>query len=272
MSGPPGLSTSEPSTQTLQANACEQEEKAMKQHQHNASILPHGGRTILARGTQLAITVALLVVASAAFAQRSNPRVMPPGSTFRGLTYGEWAAQWWTTAFAIPVVDGAHPLFSGGIVGESKGVVFLATVGGGVTIDVTIPVGQSLFFPILNAECSVLEPDPFHGDNEAELRACANGHIDSTSDLFAEIDGAPVSNLGVYRVESPLFEFGPLPPGNLFEFLGLNAPAGTTSPAVDAGVYLLMAPLSPGKHTVQVKGTINDLGFSVDTKFHITVN
>jgi hypothetical protein len=141
----------------------------------------------------------------------------------------------------IPVVNGNHPLFSGGAFGEQKGVVFLAAVGGGASIDLTIPARAALFFPVINAECSVLEPDPFHGDNEAELRACANGHIDNTSGLFAAIDGVPVNNLGSYRVESPLFEFAPLPPDNVF-----GAPAGTTSPAVDAGVYLLLAPLAVG--------------------------
>ncbi len=124
---------------------------------------------------------------------------------------------------------------------------------------------------MVNAECSVLEPDPFHGDDEAELRACANGHIDDTSGLFATIDGVDVRNLNAYRVESPLFEFGPLPEDNLFDFFGLDAPAGTTSPAVDAGVYLLLAPLSVGMHVVHFGGTFDEQGFSIDTKFNITV-
>ena len=58
---------------------------------------------------------------------------------------------------------------------------------------------------------------------------------------------------------------------NLFEFFGLDAPAGTTSPAVDAGVYLLLAPLSVGTHVVHFGGTLDLLGFSIDTTFNITV-
>jgi len=149
---------------------------------------------------------------------------------------------------------------------EKKRVVFLAATGGGVTIDVTIPPGTSLFFPVLNLECSVFEPDPFHGDNEAELRACANGHIDHTSGLIAVIDGVPVQDLAAYRVESPLFEFGPLPPDNV-----LGAPAGTTSPAVDAGVYLMLTPLRPGSHTIHVSGTFDEFNVTFDTTFNITV-
>jgi hypothetical protein len=197
--------------------------------------------------------------------------IIPPHVRYRGLSYGEWGAEWWKTVFSIPVVDDNHPVISGGAFGGDKGVVFLAAIGGGATIDVTIPAGTPLFFPVVNSECSVLEPDPFHGDNETELRACANGHIDNTSGLFAVIDGVPVKNLEAFRVESPLFEFGPLPEDNLFEFFGLDAPAGTTSPAVDSGVYLLLAPLKVGTHTIHVGGMFDLLGFSIDTTFNITV-
>jgi hypothetical protein len=215
-----------------------------------------------------AAVVALLFTASPAPAAAGNPNpgVIPPGSPYRGRSYGEWGALWWRTIFSIPVVNGDHPYFSGGAFGEDKGVVFLAAAGGGVTIDVTIPAGASIFFPVLNAECSVLEPDPFHGDNEAELRACANEHIDHTSGLSAVIDGVPVNNVGAYRVESPLFEFGPLPADN-----ALGAPAGSTSPSVDAGVYLLLTPLNPGLHTIHVTGTFDEFSFTIDTTFHITV-
>jgi hypothetical protein len=182
------------------------------------------------------------------------------------MTYGEWGAAWWQALFAVPVVEGNHPYFSGGAFGEVKGVVFLAATGGGATIEITIPPGTRLFFPVINAECSVLEPDPFHGDNEEELRECAYGHIDNTSGLFAEIDGVPVNNLQAYRVESPLFEFGPLPEDNVF-----GAPAGTTSAAVDAGVYLLLAPLSVGQHQIHVGGTFDEFDYTIDTTFIITV-
>jgi hypothetical protein len=195
-----------------------------------------------------------------------NPGVIPPHARPHGLSYGEWGAQWWKTIFSIPVVNGDHPLISGGAFEGERGVVFLAAAAGGVTIDVTIRPGTFLFFPVINSECSVLEPDPFHGDDEAEMRACANGHIDQTSGLIAVIDGVPVQDLAAYRVESPLFEFGPLPADNV-----LGAPAGTTSPAVDAGVYLMLTPLRPGSHTIHVVGTSDEFGFTIDTTFNITV-
>ncbi len=220
----------------------------------------------------LLVLVTLVAGSSAALAQPSvNPGVIQPNAQYRGLTYGEWGARWWQTAFSIPVVDDDHPLISGGAFGGEDGVLFLSPLAGGVTIELTIPAGTALFFPVVNAECSVIEPPPFHGDDEEELRTCANDHIDSTSGRFAVIDGVPVNNLDGYRVESPLFVFGPLPENNLLQFLGVDAPAGATSPSVDAGVYLLLAPLSLGEHVLHFGGTFDEFAFSIDTTYIITV-
>jgi hypothetical protein len=201
-----------------------------------------------------------------------NPGVIPPQARYRGLSYSDLEARFWQAAYSIPVVDGDHPFISGGAFGGDDGVVFLsAVVGAPATVEVTVPAGTALFLPVVNAECSVIEPDPFHGDNEDELRACANEHIDNTSGRSAEIDGKAVKNLDAYRVESPLYEFGPLPEDNLLAFLGVDAPAGSTSPSVDAGYYLLLAPLSVGEHVVRVGANLDEFGVSIDTTFRITV-
>ena len=220
----------------------------------------------------LLILVTLAAVPYDAQAANGNPRVIPPDAKYRGLTYGEWGARWWQAAFALPLMDGDHPVISGGAFGGEDGVLFLAAVvGSPATIELNIPAGTPLFFPVVNAECSVIEPDPFHGDDEASLRECANGHIDNTSARFVEIDGKSVKNLGAYRVESPLFEFGPLPEDNLLAFFGVDAPAGTTSDSVDAGVYLLIAPLNVGRHVIRVRATLDEFRASIDTTFKITV-
>ena len=80
-----------------------------------------------------------------------------------------------------------------------------------------------------------------------------------------------MKNLDAYHVESPLFEFGPLLADNLLAFFGVGASAGATSPSADAGVYLLLAPLSVGTHTVRVGGTFDEFGVSIDTTFNIHV-
>ncbi len=207
--------------------------------------------------------------ANVADAGDRNPGVFPVQAHAYGKTYGEWGADWWKALFAIPVVNGDHPFLSGGAFAGEDGVLFLAPVEGSTgTINLTIPTGTALFFPVVNAECSTLEG---LGTTEAELRACANGFIDGTSGRFAEIDGNPVNNLDAYRVQSPLFVFGPLPENNLLEFFGLQDTVGATSISVDAGVYLFLAPLSVGQHVLHTGGTFDDIGVSIDTTFNITV-
>jgi hypothetical protein len=199
-----------------------------------------------------------------------NPGIIPPNAKYRGFTYGEWSAMWWQAAFATPVVGGDHPLFSGGAFQGPKGMLFLAGVFADpddpAVVEITIPAGTPLFFPIINTSCSVYEPDPFHGDDEDELRDCANGHMDNTSDLFAEIDGKPVKKINAYRTESPLFVWGPLPEDNI-----LGAPEGTTSPSVDAGFYLLVKPLPVGEHVIEFGGTFDLFGASINTMYIVHV-
>src|SRR5205807_9717659 len=96
-----------------------------------------------------ATVLALLVAASPAQGRNPNPGIIPPGSMYRGQSYGEWGAQWWKTIFSIPVVNGYHPLFIGGALGEQRRIVFFTAAAGRVTIGLTIPVGSSLCLPVI---------------------------------------------------------------------------------------------------------------------------
>lgn len=124
-----------------------------------------------------------------------------------------------------------------------------------------MPAGKALFFPIIDAECSTAEGN---GNSEADLRACAVSDVDPVSGVACEIDGRPVQNLEAYRVESPLFTFGPLPADNL---LGLSA--GTISPSVSDGFFLMLAPLPPGTHSIHFTAAVP--GFALDITYHLTV-
>ena len=195
----------------------------------------------------------------------------PSNSRYNGLTYGEWTAVWWQTAFAPSTEAERQAWFSGGVLGERNRMAFIGTpvLPAGsprVAIPVTVRPGTSLFVPIITVECSEAEAVPFHGDGETELRACANGLLDLVSDPYAEIDGRPVKDPGAYRVDSPLFRYGPLPEDN---FLGL--PPGTQSDSVGAGYFLLLQPLSVGEHRIVVRADVPDVGIAVDAEFIINV-
>jgi hypothetical protein len=112
-----------------------------------------------------------------------------------------------------------------------------------------VPIGKALFFTIIDAECATAEGN---GKTDTELRACAMDTIDHVhvADLSCEIDGVPLQNLAMYRVQSPLFTWGPLPENNVLQASGVALPAGTTSPSVSDGYFVMVAPLSAGTHTV----------------------
>jgi hypothetical protein len=219
------------------------------------------------------LLAALSAISSSAWAQggNQNPEVIPPDAKYRGLTYGEWTAEWWQALFGVPVEGGSHPLIVGGAVEGETDLVFLTapvvpTGSPTATVPVTVLSGTPLFFSIVAVECSVFEPPPFHGDDEASLRTCANDLLDLVSDVYAEVDGRSVNDLDAYRVESPLFRWGPLPANNV-----LGAPTGTSSDAVSSGYFLMLPPLSVGVHQVIVRATIDDFGLGVDTEFIINV-
>ena len=197
-----------------------------------------------------------------------NPGVIPPQASFRGLTYGEWAAAWWQATFATPGEGANHPLSTGGAIEGREGVVFL--IGSPrpagsprVSLTATIPSGTPLFLPVITAECSVYEDPPFHGDDEPSLRTCATGLVDFVSDVSVNIDGRPVT---AHRVASPLFEWGPLPAANYFA-----APTGTTSDSVADGYFVMVPPLGVGVHRIQGTASVAAFGLEVDAEWVITV-
>jgi hypothetical protein len=217
----------------------------------------------------LAAAVGLLIAGPAhARAEPVNPGIVPHAASYGGSTYTQWQARWEQWAFSIPA-DASHPFFPGGNVLQNQAgpVWFLAGVVGSTEVrSITVPAGTALFFPVVNAECSNLEPDPFHGDDPASRSSCANAHIDRTSGLTATIDGTPVTGLERYRGESPDFAFGPLPDPNI-----IAAPTGAVGRSVDAGIYLLLTPLPVGHHTIHFTGTFDEFSVSIDTTYTITI-
>ena len=214
------------------------------------------------------VVVAVLLLGTVYIASargNKNPRVLPPNSRVQGLTYGEWSAKWWQYVFSLPMdqnplvgATGAECAF------ERNGNVTLVVVDplSPESIECQVPTGTILFLDILSAECSTLEEPPFYGGTEEELRACAESFI--LHDLDASIDGVPVQNLDQYVHTSPLFELT-MPENNI-----LGVEAGMIGQSVSYGAHLMLAPLTPGEHTIHFHASHPD-DFTVDTNYHITV-
>lgn len=199
------------------------------------------------------ILVALFFVAGAAFAA---PTVVKPTDLYAGMTYGDWSAAWWQYAIQTPYekifTDDTSATFDCAS-GQSSAPVFFLVGGGSEYITAlrtcTVPRGKAILFPIINAECSTLEPLPWRGENEYALRTCASsfGNATITDSLKVTVDGAPLQNLKNTRVQSPVFTFKS-PDAN--SILGM---AGTGLSASD-GYWVLLNPLSPGKHKIHFEG------------------
>src|SRR5690242_16183808 len=134
------------------------------------------------------VATCAVMCCAAAFADRrhegnpqggdGNPMVAPPGSSPYGKSYAEWSAEHWKWLFSIPNAVNPANDFTGVNAGvnQSGPVWFLAgsfcpepplsCANFVVTRNITVPSGVSLFFPILDSECSTVEGN---GTTDAEL-------------------------------------------------------------------------------------------------------
>jgi hypothetical protein len=215
------------------------------------------------------LVLGFLMPTSAAVADTPHI-VVPPNSNAYGTKFSEWSAQWWQFVLSFPASE--NPLFdpdgSRCMIGQRGPVWFL--VGwfgpGAATRACSVPDGAALFFPVLN----VVDVNTTT-QTAPELRAETAPCIDATTLLSVTVDGVSVPDLRKkFRVQSEVFDIT-LPADNLF-----GLPAGTYSPAIDDGFYVMLRPLGVGSHTVHFQGASAGCpliggGFSVDVTYNLTV-
>jgi hypothetical protein len=216
------------------------------------------------------MSLAAVACTAAAFAAGAGAGPLPPGSHPYGATYGEWQVRWfqWVNETPAPINPGLDE--TGALCGVNQpGSVWFLTFAAhpGLTHRTCrVPSGTALFVLVEANECSDIEPPPFFGDNEADLRACAASGFDTfggTSGLT--VDGVPVANLASYRTQTPVFAYT-LPEDNLF-----GLPAGTTaSTALSDGIFVMLAPLPVGEHQIVISLDSPVLGV-IDERYTIDV-
>jgi hypothetical protein len=168
-----------------------------------------------------------------------------------GHSYSELAQDWWLWDFSLPAAQNPTSNFAASCTNGQTGSVWFL-FGGPPTVNCTVPAGVSIFLPIVNTECSSIEPAPFHGDTPQERQACAKAWIDNVTDLSASVDGVPITNFGPLRTRSNDFSFT-VPSGNI---LGVPGPAWGFSSA--DGYYMLFTSLAPGNHVITIAGVFHD--------------
>lgn len=212
--------------------------------------------------------------------QGNSPQIVSPSETIYGMSYGDWSAAWWQWAFTFtnaesPILDlTGEKCASGQGIGP---VFFLAGAGTSSPVLRTmcnVPAGKALFFPIINGECSNVEPDPFLGANERGLRVCASKALDGANlgSLKVSIDGVGLQGQGLkaFRAQSPVYGFT-APSSDNF----LTQPTtGSSGLSLSDGYWIMIEPLPPGKHTIHFEGIFTSgtvSGWTQNVTYHLTV-
>ena len=224
-------------------------------------------------------------------ASSSSGQVLPPSSLPYGYSYQEWSAKFWQYDLGQSTNHLAALGEPGICSGPASRVRFLGpnhigSSGGThvVTNHVTVPEGTPLFLSILslwvdNGNCPLSAFTTFTAD---QLAAQDEAQWSLTTETSCTIDGVAVAGLDdpihtIYHVVSPPFSYTTAEHDNMLAgFFGASCiPGGfTIYPAVGDGVYLMLAPLSPGKHTVHTLGVVGPVSAplaKVDITSEITV-
>ncbi len=186
------------------------------------------------------------------------------------------AARWWQWATESPASQ--NPLIDQtgqfGALNQPQGPVwFLAGNTGGTTVrSLIVPAGKALFFPVANV-FDVEDGTAVKGGGKVfsvqnplqTAQSLVSDIIATATDMSCSVDGIPLAITSDNFEQSTPFalQFGA---DNLY-----GLPAGVYYPAVDAGYYVLLRPLSPGEHTIHFASTMGYFSFSLDVTYHLTV-
>ena len=211
------------------------------------------------------LSLTLLAGAGApAIAQDATPTagevtILGPDASFGGATLGEWNARWtqWHLSFPVDTSPGVDPTGQRCGYGQAGPVFFLPGNLGppGATSTCVVPEGVGISLNLGGANCSTVEPPPFFGRDEDELRACAATATDAIpiATHALSINGQDVPDLASYRTSSPLTPIV-FPENNVYPFVfpdnnDYGAPAGAALFVNDA-YNLLLAPPAPGTYEI----------------------
>jgi hypothetical protein len=204
------------------------------------------------------IAVAIAVPASAA-SPNAGRGFLPAQARVHGMTLAEIAGAWDLWAFGSPAES--NPLLANRCEASPSDprIWFLpVSLGGDYEIECDVPVGAFLVLTPGGYECSTAEGN---GETAEELEACVDANFANLTFLEVALDGRPASNLERYIVTSPLVQ---LPGPNL---LGEDP-----TPSMLKSYFMIIAPLSPGEHTVRAFDEFVNPDFAAGITMNLTVD
>lgn len=163
------------------------------------------------------------------------------------------SVQWWQWAMSAP--EEADPLrdMTGAncSTGQAGTIWFLAGGFGSSKIHRTcvVPQGRSLFFPVINMVYYPTEDAAAFTCDEA--RNAARLRNDEAMDLFVELDGIQVEDVKSHRVATEKCF-------NVFAKIPESKRPYDAYPSASDGYWMLLGPLSKGKHVLRFGGRYNE--------------
>jgi hypothetical protein len=236
-------------------------------------------------GTAMASLLLLVTAASSASAQ-----VLEPSSLPYGYSYEEWSAKYWQWTLGQST-NHYQKLGSADICsGPASRVRFPgpSLIGGEaihvVTNHITVEPGTPLFFPVFsfwldNGNCPLSAFTTFTPD---QLAAMDEAQWSATTETTCTIDGVAVAGMddptnSVFHVVSTPFSYTTAEKDNVITAaFGATCIPGdfTIYPAVADGVFVMLAPLKPGKHVIHTVGIVGPISAPLadsDVTIEVTV-
>jgi hypothetical protein len=194
--------------------------------------------------SQAATTETFTETSGTAASEMVAVEILPPDEPWAGVTRGEWEARSWQWVLSMP--DDINPWRD--TTGERCGygqsgpVFFLPGANGEITC--VVAEGTAIYVNVVGTECSTVEPEPYFGRTEDELRACATASLDiEVAEFEARIDGRAVADLEAYRIGSPLFNVT-FPEDNV-----LGVEPGVAQAVSDSYSFIILPP-PPGEYEI----------------------
>ena len=184
-----------------------------------------------------------------------------------GATPAELSAELWQWLISIPLATnpGSDKIGEFAGIGQRGKFWFLPGNNGGVDLrTITLPADTSLFLPVFTAlffDDGTSGPVP-----EAEVRALLDEIVGHPTDLLVSVDFEALPRSAIQRVQSDVFTTV-FPEHNILS--DFDVPAGVYDISLADTYYVLLKPLTPGKHTVIIRGATAD--FYSQTEYYINV-
>lgn len=196
---------------------------------------------------QLKLAFRLLLILASGLASAAESELLPPTEPVAQRSQLKWSVLWWKWAASFKEEDSPIADRTGVNCGSKQGeyVWFLAgTYGTKRTVRTcTIPAGKHLFFPLINY---IVTPSAGSSVRCPGVRAEAAQLTNDVSALILEVDGKRFSGLERHRQATV----------ECFELGDNNSIASTSGPAASNGYFVMLRPLSRGKHVINFGGAL----------------